>query len=112
MQAFLQGDIIWMDFNPQTGHEQAGRRPALVISNSKFNATGALTMVCPITNTRTRHAIRPELPETMHTKGCVLCDHARFVDLTARNASFHEKAPVKLVQTVLDILQILLSIDS
>ena len=45
MKAFSQGDIIWMDFNPQAGHEQAGRRPALVVSRSKFNATGALTMV-------------------------------------------------------------------
>ena len=111
MKAFRQGDIIWMDFNPQAGHEQAGRRPALVISNSKFNSTGALAMVCPITNTKTRQAIRPELPDTLKTKGCVLCDQARFVDLVARNAEFEEKAPPKLVRTVLDTIQILLSPD-
>lgn len=111
MKSFCQGDIIWMDFNPQAGHEQAGRRPALVVSNSKFNATGALAMVCPITNTKTRQAIRPELPDSLKSKGCVLCDHARFVDLAARNAEFAEKAPVELVQSVLNIILILLSPD-
>lgn len=60
MKAFSQGDIIWMDFNPQAGYEQAGRRPALVVSRSKFNATGALTMVCPITEP----AVKP-LPSGM-----------------------------------------------
>lgn len=112
MDAFAQGDIIWMNFTPQAGHEQAGRRPALVVSSSKFNATGALTMVCPITHTQTRLAVRPVLPEGMAVTGCVLCDHARFVDLSARDASFAEKAPADLVQAVLDILQILVAPDT
>jgi len=110
-KAFSQGDIIWMDFNPQAGHEQAGRRPALVVSRSKFNATGALTMVCPITNTMSRRALRPELPSRSQTKGCILCDHARFVDLAARNAEFREVAPKEIVQVSLAILQALLSPD-
>lgn len=112
MGFFSQGDIIWMDFNPQAGHEQAGRRPALVVSTTKFNATGALTMVCPITNSKTRRAVRPVLPEGMGVTGCVLCDHARFVDLAARNAGFAEKAPSELTQSVLDILQILIAPDA
>ena len=111
MSSFKQGDIIWMDFNPQAGHEQAGRRPAMVVSNSAYNATGALVMVCPITNTKTRQAVRPQLPDSMDTTGCVLCDHARFVDLAARNAAFSEKALSELVQDVLRILAILLSPD-
>ena len=111
MSGFKQGDIIWMDFNPQAGHEQAGRRPAMVVSNSAYNATGALVMVCPITNTKTRQAIRPQLHNSMNTTGCVLCDHARFVDLTARNAEFYEQAPPELVRDVLRILGILLSPD-
>ncbi len=112
MMFFAQGDIIWMDFNPQAGHEQAGRRPALVVSTSKFNMTGALTMVCPITHSKTRQAIRPVLPEGMGVTGCVLCDHGRFVDLRARNASFAEKAPPDLVQSVLDILRLLIAPDN
>lgn len=112
MGFFSQGDIIWMDFNPQAGHEQAGRRPALVVSTSKFNATGALTMVCPITHSKTRQVVRPVLPEGMGVTGCVLCDHARFLDLSARNASFAEKAPGDLTQSVLDILQILIAPDA
>ena len=112
MSGFKQGDIIWMDFNPQAGHEQAGRRPAMVVSNSAYNATGALVMVCPITNTKTRQAIRPQLPDSIRTTGCVLCDHARFVDLAARNAEFYEQAPPELVRDVLRILGILISPDS
>ena len=100
MKAFSQGDIIWMDFNPQAGHEQAGRRPALVVSRSKFNA-----------NTMSRRALRPELPSRSQTRGCILCDHARFVDLAARNAEFREVAPKEIVQASLAILQALLSPD-
>ena len=112
MSAFCQGDVIWMDFNPQAGHEQAGRRPALVVSNSGFNATGALVMVCPITHTKTRLAVRPQRPDAMRTSGCVLCDHARFVDLSARNAVFTERAPADLMDSVLRILAILIAPDS
>jgi len=46
-----QGDIIWLDFNPQTGHEQNGRRPAVVVSNESFNRFSKMAIVCPITNT-------------------------------------------------------------
>ena len=46
-----QGDIIWLDFNPQTGHEQSGRRPAVVVSNESFNRFSKMAIVCPITNT-------------------------------------------------------------
>lgn len=112
MHSFQQGDVIWMDFNPQAGHEQAGRRPALVVSNSSYNATGALVMVCPITNTKTRHAVRPQLPDTMNATGCVLCDHARFVDLSARNAEFLERAPEELIENVFRIIEILIALDS
>lgn len=48
---FEQGDIVYLDFDPQSGHEQKGRRPALVISNNLFNRVSSLTMVCPITHT-------------------------------------------------------------
>ena len=84
----------------------------MVVSNSAYNATGALVMVCPITNTKTRQAIRPQLPEGMSATGCVLCDHARFVDLSARNARFSELAPQELVENVLHIIGILISADS
>lgn len=109
MKTFSQGDIVWIDCNPQVRHEQAGRRPALVMSNSKYNATGSLAMVCPITNTKTRRVIRPELPAEMETTGCVLCDHSRFVDIQARNAEYIESAPDELVQATRDILHLLIA---
>ena len=111
MSSFRQGDIIWMDFSPQSGHEQSGRRPAIVISNSAFNAASSLVMVCPITNTKSRLALRPLLPGGVKTTGCVLCDHARFVDARARNAEFFETAPPELLNAVLNILSVLIAPD-
>ena len=108
---FCQGDILWLDFQPQAGHEQTGRRPALVVSSTAYNATGALVMVCPITHTKSRLVLRPQLPEGMQTDGYVLCDHARFVDLQARNAAFAERAPAELTDAVLQILLVLLARD-
>lgn len=68
-------------------------------------------MVCPITHTKTRRAVRPELPADMRSSGCVLCDHRRFVDLNARNAEFLETAPAELLRAVLTVLSALLSAD-
>lgn len=55
VKVFEQGDIVYLDFDPQAGHEQKGRRPALVISNNLFNRVSSLTMVCPITHTDRGH---------------------------------------------------------
>ena len=72
-------------------------------------ATG---LIMEDTNTKTRRAIRPQLHDGMNTTGCVLCDHARFVDLTARKAEFSEHAPQELIRDVLRIIGILISPDS
>ena len=57
VMVFEQGDIVYLDFDPQAGHEQRGRRPALVVSNNTFNRFSSLTMVCPITQTETIRCI-------------------------------------------------------
>ena len=74
---FEQGDIIYMDFCPQTGHEQAGRRPGLVISKTTFNRKSSMVMVCPITHTAKGLFFRPKLPDGLKTDGFVLCDQVR-----------------------------------
>lgn len=93
MVAFEQGDIIVMDFNPQQGHEQRGRRPAIVLSNNILNQHSALVLVCPITNTNKKHPFHIELDRRTETTGVILCDQAKMLDVKARNARLQEKCP-------------------
>lgn len=96
MVSFDQGDIIIMDFNPQSGHEQAGRRPALVLSNNILNQHSSLALVCPITNTDKAHPFHIRLDERTKTTGVILCDQAKMLDLRARNAEMKEKCPIDI----------------
>lgn len=69
---FEQGDIVYLDFDPQAGHEQKGRRPALVVSNNLFNRVSSLTMVCPITHTDRGHPFHVKLDGALRQTG-LLC---------------------------------------
>ncbi|MCI9294948.1 MAG: type II toxin-antitoxin system PemK/MazF family toxin [Lawsonibacter sp.] len=101
---FEQGDIVYLDFDPQSGHEQKGRRPALVVSNNLFNRVSSLTMVCPITHTDRGHPFHIRLDERTRTDGVVMCDQARMLDLSSRRAAFEEKAPADLVAEAVDFI--------
>lgn len=101
---FEQGDIVYLDFNPQAGHEQMGRRPAVVISNNMFNRFSKMLMVCPITNTNKKHPFHVELDSRTKTTGVILCDQAKMLDLGARNASFAEKLPDDLLNEAVDMI--------
>ena len=104
-----QGDIIWLDFDPQTGHEQTSRRggsrrPALVISNKTFNNFSSLAIVCPITNTKKNHPFHVKLDKRTKTTGVVLSDQSRTLDIKARNYEFIEKIPDDILFEVIDII--------
>ncbi len=99
-----QGDIIKVNFNPQRGHEQAGYRPALVVSNNVFNEKTNLTMVCPITNTDNKFPLHISLDKRTKTTGVVLCEHVRTLDLNAREYKFVESIPGDILQQVCDVL--------
>ena len=101
---FEQGDIVYLDFDPQAGHEQKGRRPALVVSNDLFNRVSSLTMVCPITHTDRGHPFHVRLDERTKTDGVILCDQARMLDLNSRRASFEEKAPADILAEAVDLI--------
>ncbi len=101
---FEQGDIVVLDFNPQADHEQMGRRPAVVISNNTFNRFSKMLMVCPITNTNKKHPFHIELDSRTKTTGVVLCDQAKMLDLSARNAVFVEKIPEDLISEAVDMI--------
>ncbi len=99
-----QGDIIMMDFNPQQGHEQAGRRPALVVSNDTLNHHSSMALVCPITNTNKNHPFHIPLDERTSTTGVILCDQAKMLDIQARNGKFKEKCPTELWEEARDLI--------
>ncbi len=99
-----QGDIIFLEFDPQAGHEQKGRRPAFVVSNNTFNQFTKIAIVCPITNTNRRFPLHVPLDERTKTTGVIMCEQAKSLDIAARNASFLEKAPKDILEEVVDIL--------
>lgn len=82
-----------MDFDPQQGHEQRGRRPAIILSNDVLNHHSSLARVCPITNTNKRHPFHIELDGRTQTTGVILCNQAKMLDVRARNAQFREECP-------------------
>ena len=102
---FEQGDIVYMDFDPQTGHEQKGRRPALVVSSDLFNRVNSLTMVCPITHTDRGSPFHVRLGSRTKTGGVVMCDQVRMLDLNSRKAAFEEKAPNDILAETIDIIR-------
>lgn len=99
-----QGDIIRVNLNPNKGHEQAGYRPAIVISNNFFNRITNLAIICPITNTNNQFPLHISLDDRTNTTGVVLCEHVRTLDLKARNYAFIESIPKDILNKVIDIV--------
>ena len=99
-----QGTIIKINFNPQSGHEQAGFRPAVVISNNLFNQKAKLAIVCPITNTNNHFPLHIPLDNRTKTTGVILCEHIKALDLNSRTYQEIEKLPQDILQNVIDIV--------
>lgn len=99
-----QGDIIKLSFNPQAGHEQAGYRPAVVVSNNFLNQKTSMTIVCPITNTNNQFPLHIPLDERVKTTGVILCEQVKALDLKARSYQTIEQLPNDLLQKVLDVI--------
>jgi mRNA interferase MazF len=99
-----QGDIIKLSFSPQSGHEQAGYRPAVVISNNFFNAHTNLTILCPITNTNRPFPLHVPLDSRTKTSGTVLCEHVKALDLNSRPYTQLEKIPEDLLDEILSVV--------
>ncbi len=99
-----QGTIIKINFNPQTGHEQAGYRPAVVISNNIFNEKTKLSIVCPITNTNNHFPLHIPLDDRTKTTGVILCEHIKALDLNSRTYQVIEDLPKDILQNVIDVV--------
>ena len=91
-----RGDLVWTDFNPAAGHEQTGKRPALVLSKYSFNKTIMLAMVAPITSTVRGHGFEVALTGKK-ISGVVLCHQVKMIDYYSRGIHFAEKAPGDVV---------------
>ena len=99
-----QGDIIALDFDPQAGHEQKGRRPGLIVSNEQFHKRTNMVMVCPITNTTSGFPTHVPLDGRTKTSGEVMCEQAKCLDLDARNVSYKESVPDNILDEVIDLI--------
>ena len=88
-----RGDIVWLHFNPQAGHEQAGRRPALVISPKAYNRKVGLALCCPITSRVKGYPFEVELPQGVKAQGAVLSDQVKCLDWRSRKAARIFRAP-------------------
>ena len=106
-----QGDIVYLDFDPQAGHEQKGRRPALIVSNYTYNRITRMALVCPITNTDRRFPLHIPLDSKTQTTGFIMCEQVKALDITVRNASLKERAPEDIVQEVFDIIYGIIEIE-
>ena len=96
-----RGDIVWIDFDPQAGHEQAGRRPAFILSDKKYNARSSLVVLCPITSQQKPYPFVVALPPTLLPKASyVLADQVKSLDWRQRNVTFIVKAPTNAVDEV------------
>ena len=103
-----RGDAVWLQFDPQTGHEQAGRRPALVLSPESYNGRVGLAILCPITSQGRGYPFEVVLPAGSGISGVVLSDQVKSLDWRARNADLIKALSPAVTEEVLAKLDTLL----
>jgi mRNA interferase MazF len=104
-----RGDAVWITFNPQAGHEQAGRRPALVLSPASYNDKVGLAILCPITSHIKGYPFEVLIPAEMKISGAILSDQIKSLDWRVRQTELVCKIPAAIVDEVLQKLNTLLS---
>lgn len=104
-----RGDLVWLDFNPQAGHEQAGQRPALVLSPRTYNAKVGLALFCPVTSRVKSYPFEVRLPPGLKIGGAILSDQVKSLDWRARHVRRVDRAPEDVVAEVLAKLATLLA---
>jgi mRNA interferase MazF len=102
-----RGDIVWLDFNPQLGHEQRGRRPALTLSFKEYNEKIGLGIFCPITSKVKGYPFEVEVVGNK-INGCVLSDQIKSLDWTQRNLEFIEKIDNKKLEDVINTILVII----
>jgi mRNA interferase MazF len=103
-----RGDAVWLMFDPQAGHEQAGRRPALVLSPASYNGKVGLAILCPITSQTKGYPFEVLIPADLKVAGVVLSDQVKNLDWKARQAKLICKLPTVTLDEVLQKLNVLI----
>lgn len=103
-----RGDIVWLSFTPQAGHEKAGTRPALALSPDSYNRKVGLAVFCPVTTQVKGYPFEVAIPDGLKVSGVILSDQVRNLDWKARNARFLCSVPPATLHEVLEMLSDLL----
>ena len=104
-----RGDAVWITLNPQAGHEQAGRRPAVILSPAAYNGKVGLAILCPITNQVKGYPFEVVVPSGLAVTGVILSDQVKSLDWRARNAGFICTLPSATITEVLQKLNTLVA---
>jgi mRNA interferase MazF len=104
-----RGDVVWISLNPQAGHEQSGRRPAVILSPQPYNDKVGLALLCPITNQVKGYPFEVVIPSDQSVTGAILSDQVKSLDWRTRNAEFIGALPIKTISEVLQKISLLLS---
>jgi mRNA interferase MazF len=102
-----RGDAVWITLDPQAGHEQGGRRPALVLSPAAYNGRVGLALLCPITGQAKGYPFEVGVPEGLAVAGVILADHVKSLDWRARKATRIDGIPQEIVAQVISKLNVL-----
>jgi mRNA interferase MazF len=97
-----RGDFVRLDFDPQSGHEQMGNRPALVVSQTEFNQYRGFALVCPVSNTKRHNPFYVTIPADLAVTGVIMTDQLRSLDYRSRSAISIGECPADLLLEVLN----------
>ena len=103
-----RGDVVWITLNPQAGHEQAGRRPAVVLSPRSYNGKVGLAILCPITSRVKGYPFEVQIPSGLEVRGAILADQVKSLDWRAREAELMCTLPAEAIAEVLQKIRVLL----
>ncbi len=103
-----RGDLVWLQFNPQSGHEQAGKRPALVISPAAYNGKVGLSLLCPITSKIKGYPFEVVIPQDLPIEGVILSDQVKSLDWHSRQATFICKVSKDTMTEVISKMELLI----
>ncbi len=106
-----RGDVVWINMHPQAGHEQAGRRPAIVLSPRSYNDKVGLALFCPVTNQVKGYPFEVIIPSELKVTGAILSDQVKSLDWKIRNTEYYTKVPEAVVLEIFKKLSTLLRFD-
>lgn len=100
-----RGHLVWIDFSPHAGHEQAGRRPGLIVTKALFNSASRFAIACPVTSQVKGYPYEVAIPAGLPIQGVILCDQLKSLDWSARSAVYNCELPQETMDEVLSLIR-------